>query len=83
MTTNPTSDLRRLNPRIVATVLLVAFVIVVFNALSTGAYTIRLGELIQVLFQGPARSAGEADDDRQGDAGQTHIPKNGVCDAVA
>jgi len=61
MTTNPTSDLRRLNPRIVATVLLVAFVIVVFNALSTGAYTIRLGELIQVLFQGPARSSGEAD----------------------
>ncbi|MFM9121515.1 MAG: FecCD family ABC transporter permease, partial [Actinomycetota bacterium] len=35
--------------------------IVVFNALSTGAYTIRLGELIQVLFQGPARSSGEAD----------------------
>ncbi|MFM8954453.1 MAG: FecCD family ABC transporter permease [Actinomycetota bacterium] len=61
MTTNPTSDLRRLNPRIVATVLLVAFVIVVFNALSTGAYTIRLGELIQVLFQGPAKGAGEAD----------------------
>jgi len=61
MTTHPTSDLRRLNPRIVATVLLVAFVIVVFNALSTGAYTIRLGELIQVLFQGPARSSGEAD----------------------
>jgi len=61
MTTNPTSDLRRLNTRIVATVLLVAFVIVVFNALSTGAYTIRLGELIQVLFQGPARSSGEAD----------------------
>ncbi|MFM8836962.1 MAG: FecCD family ABC transporter permease [Actinomycetota bacterium] len=61
MTTNPTSDLRRLNPRIVATVLLVAFVIVVFNALSTGAYTIRLGELIQVLFQGPAKGVGEAD----------------------
>ena len=61
MTTNPTSDLRRLNPRIVATVLLVAFVIVVFNALSTGAYTIRLGELIQVLFQGPAKGTGEAD----------------------
>lgn len=61
MTTNLTSDLRRLNPRIVATVLVVAFVIVVFNALSTGAYTIRLGELIQVLFQGPAKGAGEAD----------------------
>jgi len=57
MTTNPTSDLRRLNPRIVAVVLLIAFVIVIFNALSTGAYTIRLGELIRVLFQGPARDA--------------------------
>jgi len=57
MTTNPTSDLRRLNPKIVAVVLLIAFVIVIFNALSTGAYTIRLGELIRVLFQGPARDA--------------------------
>ncbi|MFM7258623.1 MAG: FecCD family ABC transporter permease, partial [Acidimicrobiaceae bacterium] len=48
------SELRRLNSRTVAIVLSIALVIVVFNALTTGAYTIRFGEVFKVLFQGPA-----------------------------
>ena len=52
------SDLRRLNSRTVAIVLSIALVIVVFNALTTGAYTIRFGEVFTVLFQGPAKTSG-------------------------
>ena len=40
----------------VAVVLCVALVIVMLNALSTGAYTISFSELIKVLLQGPAQS---------------------------
>ena len=51
------SELRRLNSRTVAIVLSIALVIVVFNALTTGAYTIRFGEVFTVLFQGPAETS--------------------------
>ena len=52
------NDLRRLNPKIVAVGLTIALIIVVINALSTGAYTIPFSELLKVLFQGPATNAG-------------------------
>jgi iron complex transport system permease protein len=51
------SELRRLNPRIVAIVLTIALIIVVINALTTGAYTIKFGEVFKVLFQGPAATS--------------------------
>jgi iron complex transport system permease protein len=51
------NDLRRINPKIVAVVLCVALVVVTLNALSTGAYTISLSELIKVLLQGPTKTA--------------------------
>ena len=51
------SELRRLNPRTVAIVLTIALVIVVINALTTGAYTIKFGEVFKVLFQGPAATS--------------------------
>jgi len=47
-------DLRRINPKVVGIVLTLALIVVVLNALSTGAYTISLSELIKVLLQGPA-----------------------------
>jgi len=50
------NDLRRINPKIVAVVLCVALVVVILNALSTGAYTISFSELIKVILQGPAHS---------------------------
>ena len=52
------NDLRRLNPKIVAVALTIALIIVVINALSTGAYTISFSELLKVLFQGPATNSG-------------------------
>ena len=52
------NDLRRLNPKIVAVVLTIGLIIVVINALTTGAYTIPFSELLKVLFQGPASSSG-------------------------
>jgi len=52
------NDLRRLNPKIVAVGLTIALIIVVINALSTGAYTIPFSELLKVLFQGPATNSG-------------------------
>ena len=52
------NDLRRLNPKIVAVVLTIGLIIVVINALTTGAYTIPFSELLKVLFQGPATNSG-------------------------
>ncbi|NBU60744.1 MAG: iron ABC transporter permease, partial [Actinobacteria bacterium] len=51
------SDLRRLNSRTVAIVLSIALVIVVLNALTTGAYTIHFGEVFKVLFEGPTANS--------------------------
>ena len=51
------SELRRLNPRTVAIVLTIALVIVVINALTTGAYTIEFSEVFKVLLQGPAATS--------------------------
>ncbi|NDF83980.1 MAG: iron ABC transporter permease [Actinobacteria bacterium] len=51
------SDLRRLNSRTVAIVLSIALVVVVLNALTTGAYTIKFGEVFKVLFEGPTANS--------------------------
>lgn len=52
------NDLRRINPKVVGVVLTLSLIIVVLNALSTGAYTISFTELIKVLFEGPTQTTG-------------------------